>query len=317
MEKETRKITSILELTGALNYLVSVGKVVANNKNYIDVVNIAKKAGEPITVKMTTTESKKLYAGDIKLPADEKVVEEYHIAVPVMINLGINGLGKTAYKLTTEESRTFKLPIAEQFCLTESDYKSVLGKTKVLEGSDKPLPTTPAIEDFNWISIEGNAKFVHSSKTSKSEVRSKLGDKSDSTKPLISAKELADRVSKAGSSDNKLARPVKLKIDKNRLEETVDGYIIKIAEESTGLGYFSHIYFDNKGGKNYLSLEKNEDKFNIILQKPLLAITQKNVVKIIASGEYTGQSIHDLKDKDKKSILVGIKNYKVYANIGK
>ncbi len=323
---ETKKLSSILELTAGLNYLLSTGFIIANNKEYMNTVNAYKKEHkEALTIKITKCKSGMIYGGDNPTLNDgEEVIEEYSILAPVMLNLAINSLGARAYNLKVSESRTYKLPINEQMCLTEDDYKSVMKKLIKLENSPNPLPTTEDIKDFKWLKIEGDSQFIHKSnrKANVNKEKGLITSGSNSTntskvKPNLSAEELVRRVSKNDEkkSTEGIIRNVKLKINTNFPPVKVGKYTVFVADENTGLGFFNFVYIDDFLTKNYFSVELNKEdgEFNIIFQDNNQLETYMNeVVLTMAKGKFEGETIHNIKEKDKKDIVYNVSTYKVY-----
>ncbi len=322
---DTKKLTSVLELVAGLNYLLTTGVIKANNKDYIATVNAYKKENKkPLSVKITKTKSGVIFAGDKPELGDNIMTEEYLIDAPVMINLAINTLGARHYGVKIDQARMYKLSINEQMCLTEDDYNSVIGKIKKLEGSANPLPTSEDIKDFKWLEPTGDAAFVHTSNR-KASVNKEKGmissgtnsNNTSATKPVLSAEELVRRVSKTDKdkSTKGIIRPTLLKTDDKFDVIEVGKYRVYVADENTGQGYFNHVYVDNYGENNYFTIEydKEAELFKVIFQdNNALEQCMTEAVLILAKGESTGESIHSVKNKDKKDLVYNTSSYKVY-----
>jgi len=322
---ETKKLTSVLELVAGLNYLLTTGVIKANNKDYIATVNAYKKEHKkPLSVKITKTKSGVIFAGDKPELGDNVMVEEYLIDAPVMINLAINTLGARHYGVKIDQARMYKLSINEQMCLKKEDYDSVIGKIKKLEGSPNPLPTSEDITDFKWIEPSGDSAFIHTSNR-KASVNKEKGmissggnsSNTSATKPVLSAEELVRRVSKKDKENTTkgITRPSLLKTDDKFDVVEVGKYRVYVAEENTGTGYFNHVYVDDYGENNYFAIEYDKDTeiFKVIFQdNNALEQCMTETVLILAKGENTGESIHSVKDKEKKDLVYNTSSYKVY-----
>ncbi len=312
-----RLVTSTLEIVACLNYLVCTGDVVANNKIYISFVNNYKSIHKkPLAVKITKCDNKTIYAGDNPDVGNNTIIDTYFIVAPVMINLAFNTLGARAIKSTVKESRRFKLSISEQFALTENDYKSVIEKLTKLEGSEEPMPTTEDIQDFKWLEPSGDKQYVHTPKRASSAAKEKgiiTGENTtNKIKPILSAEELVRRVSKGDKKTGDINRPTSLKTDDSFKPVKINKYMVYLAEENCGIGYFNYVYFDEDGEKVYFTIEmEDENTFKLIFQNTNnIELFKEELVLFIIKSEYTGESIHSVKTK--KNLMYNVSNYRVY-----
>ena len=313
---------SCYELVGIANYILASGKIdLANNAMFESYARDLKNDGGYIDCYIL--EDGTFVAGEIpETLKDKKVVVEAKYQTHIKYNIAINGFAKTLYKLTTDESRAYKITLAEFFLITEGDYETFKEKCEGPFGTAKhPLPNPSQFDDieikdvYRWdINVDVSVK--------PKKTKAAGQDMSDSAKRLVKKvtaheKKRQNRVELKTADKIEMAGELQHEFDITGITERIYKTADKIAlykTEDIGEGLFPLVL---QCGANirYHILVKNrplEKVLNVFAKEDIPEKHFKKFVPIILNYEFSGETIQNAKIKADDCVIWDKGTYKVY-----